>query len=392
MAKFRFKPFIRDVQDHILKSYFTHKEISHVFTKYESMQDRVELINKNFNNLPDEQRNAIESELSMAAELASEEGTLIMSQLLRDKKPERITEFGNVGNYHDMALWLLLHEPEVFKDANTLHYLENLPSKHVKTVRYKEGIGDIDNRKSELIKLVKVYYKLKEGRGDNCAVDVFKYRDRAVFIVYIEDYVKTDQHFEDGQLTQFSRKPTFEVIYIYYPEDLILEISARGGRKKITALANLFNEAILGDKVPLLDTEFIYDLNKILEDGFDMPTDPDDKVEKIFLKTLRFTNKLNKLNKVTLELQDADGIEEMLSEVKHRRLQTDSNLYNITQATFRIKFPGAGNRGSVTMTLTYPDMNNLTDKDTHIKAKNYISKWGLVYDQQATTDTQTNSY
>lgn len=381
MAKFRFKPFLREIKDIYLEQYFQSKQLEYTTPEYKNDRERIDLINRYFEELIEELRNEIEAELSDVCDLANDSGSTLMLQFLHENESKRINEFGEAGNYHDRALWLFLNEPEIFNDSKTFQFLENLSSKHIKSVRNKVPINTIEKNKHELEKAVMGYFRLNEGRGGNCQSEIYKYKDRAVFIVYIEDYVKTDQHFKNGALTKFSRKPAFEIIYIYSPEDLSLEVAARGQRRKINDLANLFNEFILEDKVKLPESQFIYNLNKILDPDFEIPTDPDDQIEKVFLKKLRFTNKHNKVNKVTIELDDALGIEEMLSEAKHRNLHNDLSRFNISQATFRLKFPGKGNRGSVTMTSTYPDMNDLTDKETHLKAKKYIEKWNLRYEQ-----------
>jgi hypothetical protein len=61
--------------------------------------------------------------------------------------------------------------------------------------------------------------------------------------------------------------------------------------------------------------------------------------------------------------------------IKDLGLNTDQ--LNVTQATFKIKFEGAGNKGSVTAMITFPDKCNLSTTPTHQKAKEYLKYWKL---------------
>jgi len=378
MSQFRLKPFLRYINTPLISEYLQTHNIDLEISKDVDDKERVDKILQTIENEDETVQNKIEAELAEVKELSNESGTVIMTQLMQERDSGSLEGLSEAGNDRERALWLFMNNKKVFDDSRILHYIEDLSSKHIRKVRFKRDIPSLRVHLDKLSLGVSEYFKAKEGRGKNCKSDFFEYSDRAVFIVYPEGHIATVQHYKKGNLSRLTAKPAFQIVFIYYPEEEVIEVSAKGGKKKIDELANIFNREVLEDSEKLRNNYDIFDLNQILNSGFDIPVDPEDQIEDLYLKQLRFTNKINKRVKIILEIYDANGLEDMLKEIAYRRV--DLKYFNITQATFKFKFKGAGNRGSVTMQLTYPDRTSLTDKPLHQKAKKYISKWGLIHE------------
>jgi len=172
-------------------------------------------------------------------------------------------------------------------------------------------------------------------------------------------------------------KPVFEVAYIYYPNEGKLELSVNLGNKRKTDLVEIFNRIVLQDESPINDNQQAYDFNRILLSEFDMPPKLEDKVSWAYLKQIRLSYRYSHAKKIILEVDDknTDGAKAIHEMIKELGLNTE--LLNVTQATFKLKFEGAGNKGSVTAMITFPDKCNLADSPTHQKVKEYFKYWKL---------------
>ena len=173
---------------------------------------------------------------------------------------------------------------------------------------------------------------------------------------------------EHRQLVKATKKPSFEIIFIYYPNDGKLELACKGGKKRQMALFRLFNQTVLQDNTTILEHQTLYNLDKILDDDLELATKLDDQIESVCIKKCRLTHRHN--DKHHIYIQKEGSLQDMKADVQSRGCTAD--VFCVTQVSFGIKFPGKGRKGSVTMELTMPDKCNLNESELHQKAKTYM--------------------
>lgn len=313
-------------------------------------------------------------------QMSTEKGVASILELASGRGIHLQDKISKLENNYNQALYFYLNCKELFEDCLTVGIFEYLSSKSEKIHRLKIPIEEVTKKETiESLSLALSDYFIKEdGRGEICLIDVYPEEDKVYFHANLQDYLKSTKQYEpDQSLKRRTVKTVFELTFIYYPLEGKIDLSVKGGKKRQNELFNIFNSVVLKDPNPVPETEQTYNFNRLIQEDFKMPTKPEDEVSYVFLKSIRLTHKVTREKRITFEVEKnvLDGTADMQSMIHETRLNLER--YNVTQAVIKIKFPGAGNKGSVTMKLTYPDKCDLNDTKTHIKAREYIKYWGL---------------
>lgn len=378
-SKLKLRNFLKNIDIQYLAEFFKAQSIEFTPLETKKETERINHLEQFIEALSEEQVSGIEEVFLDIQNLANEQGILSIFQIADEQRVSFANELENIENPYNQAFYTFLHQPEIFRQASILFYIIDLTSKVTRTgfkVVEPKDFDNLEAKKDSLNFKLAEYLKTKEARGKNVHTEVYKYPDRICFLCYPEDHTKSDYYFSGKDFKRFTRKSTFEIIYIYYPDSTRIDVVANGRTKRSIELMSIFADAVLEDTKAIPISEEVYNLNKILEDGFQLTTEPEDQISSIFLKQIRFSNKFNFKNRVIIEIDKGEGLETMLQEVKYRYINL--KYYDVSQITIKFKFPGEGNRGSVTMQLTAPDRCNLKDTPEHLKAEKYISKWGLL--------------
>jgi hypothetical protein len=277
-----------------------------------------------------------------------------------------------------------LNHPIVFEIACDLAYMDSLGSWSSRKV----GAGLVpaveEDDKRNLADRVSDFYK-KQGRGKRCHVDNYlrQQPERHCYFVYPEDYATTELGFDDdGKFYHRLRKPAFEVIFVYRPESGILEVSARGGKKVVEALQEIFCKTILGlETLPSLQKRH-FDLSRLNDKSLKFVTEPSDGIESVIIKMLRLDLPGIGNRRITLEASSANNGQPVY-ELIEKALNKENIPFDkaiIARAKIQIKFAGInGRKGKpLTFEISSPDRCNLKDDPLDQIAKKYLEKWGLV--------------
>lgn len=376
--------FLRNINVDLLKAYFEKAQIplpDNLRAENTDKKPDVEAVVDYIKSLDTERQNRINDDFINVNEMSYEGGILSILELAERFDTHLQKEIENLADFNNQALFLFTSYTDLFIEASMLETYMNLKSKSIRYGLLKKDASVITTEeiKTALQNGLTDYFSKNEGRGEICEIDILPHRDRVVFHAHPQDYYKIfDSYDENGKQKRNVIRPRFEVIYFYYPAEGKIELSVNGGDKRKQELFNIFNLHVLGDENPVAETQQTYDFNKILSPDFKMPTKVEDQISWRYLKQLRLSYRYEPGKKIILEIDDKgdkDGPTTMKKMVEELHLNTER--LNVTQATFKIKFPGAKNKGSVTARITYPDKCNLTDTQTHQKAKEYLKYWKL---------------
>jgi len=370
---FKLKAVLRYLDKGLLDEYFKTKAAD-LPPLNAATRDDMDALEELVLALPAKVANDVTEGLRDVNELAMESGLLALLEVADMNGVHPQAEIEKLQGYHDKALYFLLKHPAIFEKASAISHVTDLRAKVERNLKLRPT-DTVAARKDALAEALKSYLLKRDGRGRECVVNVFKYQDRVCFMAYPEDFAKALLVYQDKRLSKTALRPTFEIVYLYYPETGKVELSAKGGPRRHLELFELFNLAVLEDKSEVAETEKTYSLERFLDKELTLPTAPEDQVEFVRLQKLRLYGRYDS-HRLTLELKEPWGIGAMHALME--KLTLRSTLYSVSHAEIKMKFPGKGRRGGVTIQLSYPDKCNLNDSPTHLKAKKYLEQWGLV--------------
>lgn len=380
------RTFLRQTPNSLLKDYFARKQVITEIDFDKLGDTEVDPIVVAMESLSIPDRTRIEEEFRQINELACDLGVRVLLEEGQSDfhKLKLADTFTHMSSHYERAFYVFLNHPDVFKIASRFAEMDRFGGWRQRKVGAglvpAVGKTDLDNLAAGLMD----FYK-KQARGQHCHVDNYLRQgpERHCYFAYPEDYATTDVGYDDeGEFCQRARKPAFEVIYVYRPDSGVLELHTRGKSDEIKKLQEIFCRAILGlDGLPDLKTGH-FDLSLLKDKRANLPTEPGDGVDGVFVKMLRFDLPGGGGRRITFEASsDADdrAIYRLIDKaLAKQNLLLDS--LTVAKAKLQFKFAGQdGGKGkSLTFEISTPDRCTLKDDPLDQIAKKYIERWGFI--------------
>ena len=381
------KNFLRQTPNSILKAYFSKKNLLTGIDFDKLGETETGQLVEAMDGLADKQRNGIEAEFRQINEMAWGKGIGLLIEEASSgfhTVENLVPIFEPMKNHYEKAFWVFLNHRTVFDVASNLAYMDRLGS----WCSCKVGVGlapaveDVD--KDNLAEAVREFYK-KQGRGQRCHVDNYLRQgpERHCYFAWPEDYATTELGFnEEGKFYHQTRKPTFEVFFVYRPHKGILEVSAKGGKKVVKALQEIFCKTILGlDGLPDLEQGH-FKLEKLKDKSFDFSTEPADGIKKVTVKMLRLDLPGTDNRRITFETNSSGSGQPVYTLIENalNKNNVPLNQAFISRAKIQIEFlPKDGKKEkTLTFEISHPDRCTLKDDPLDQIAKKYVEKWWLA--------------
>ncbi|MDI9431538.1 MAG: hypothetical protein QM570_07455 [Planctomycetota bacterium] len=382
------KTFLRKTPNALLKEYFAAKGVLGEIAFEKLGETKVDPVIAAMEALPVRERTLIEQEFRQINELAYEQGVRVL--LEEGQSPyhelDLAETFGSMGSHYERAFWMFLNHRKVFDIAADFAYMDRVRSWRNREV----GAGLTPAvEKNDLLALaheVSAFYR-QEGRGYHCVVDNYLREDpeRHCYFAYPEDYGTVDMELnEQEEFIKRARKPAFEVVFVYRPQTGILETNAKGRKDQIEKLLGIFCRVILGlDGLPDKPSER-YDLAPLKDPSISLATDPEDGIEGVFIRMLRFDLPDSGNRRITFEANSAtDGkaIYRLIERVIAKQ-GLPMNIVTVAKAKLKLEFAGVDGKKGKTLTfeISTPDRCTLKDDPPDQIARKYIERWGFVVD------------
>ena len=380
------KTFLRQMPNHILKEYFNRKDLLKDIDFDKLGETEIDSIFEAIDKLSSKQQNNIEAEFRQINQMCYEKGVLLLIEEAGSvfHNIDLLPTFEPMKNHYEKAFWVFMNHRPIFDIACDLAYMDSLGSwnNHKVGVKLVPAVEEKDKR--NLAEAISGFYK-KQGRGQRCHVDNYlrQQPERHCYFVYPEDYATTELGFDDeGKFSHQLRKPAFEVIFVYRPEGGILEVSAKGGKKVVETLQDIFCKAILGlGGLPKLDKKY-FDLSRLNDKTLKFVTEPVHGIEKVTITMLRLDLPGGGNRRITLEASPASDEQPIYTLIEKALNKSNIPLDKavITRAKIQIKFAARdGKKGKpLTFEISSPNRCTLRDDPLDQIAKKCIEKWGLV--------------
>jgi hypothetical protein len=391
------KTFLRHAPNSLLKRYLDSQGVF-PDVDWDSLEEtEIDQIFETIAEAPDAIRSQIHSDFQDINEIATEGG--IKNIIEEARVPQHDIELaeilGNMDGYHEGAFWTFIVHPDIFDRARKFCHADNLPGrswKKRKDLPMGKPLTDLESR-NRLKAAVAGYYRQKEGRGHACHVDLYKRHNDLYWFVYPQDYSSTDIEYDDtGNFRRRKRTPAFEIIFVYSGNDHSLNLFARGGKRVVEDLQEIWGRTILGtDLKPYRGPDVVYDLNPLKSRSFDFRFDVADGVEEVRMKSMRLSLIGGGKKRMTLEAdvrRDGDAVYDLLDDVTASD-KIPIELLNVTRVRLQLVFRGDMNHRGQTLSfdVTHPDSCNLKYGPKQDIAKKYLKSWGIDVSGRANTGT-----
>jgi len=377
---FVLKEFILQTSPSFFREYCQLNNISITFPKSNDEDDVKEEILEQLASMSDKERSAIELDLQEINSLTPNEGLHMLIEEAKGKNLEVPFDEVEQLNQHDKAFWFYLHQNELFSEVATWYEVNDTRGwKELTGLKNIIDASKIKSKTGNLQKALSTYIFANELRGKNCYVECYEQEDRLCFVAYPEDYTESSIVYDRKKLRKrYPHKPVDKIFFLYYPKEGRLSTKAAGGWKRAKAIQKIFGEAVLGIELNV-DSDRVFNLDRLKDPQFEFPTPPEDKVEFVKLKQLqlRFFGGTRRINLDVNE--DTDGVQPIHDFIKDLRIHL--NRVYVSKAVFQIKFdtPIKKSSGTLTFYVGWPNSHNINDNPRYRVVKQYLKDWGLEY-------------
>jgi hypothetical protein len=127
----------------------------------------------------------------------------------------------------------------------------------------------------ELQRLIGDNFFRKHSKGRNCHIDPYHWKDEEVYCCYPEDFATSSPEWGSGQFVRRTHRPAFEIIIRHNGREGTLAIKAKGGRKVVKEMQDIFAQVIFGlDELPIpASAERVYDMDRFKNPTIAIPTE-----------------------------------------------------------------------------------------------------------------------
>lgn len=337
----------------------------------------------------------VASDFTLVNDLACEKGVQAIREEALLCGLDWAGAFAGMANEHARAMWTFLHHRDRFDAAAALHTMDRRNFRWHRFVGYRLDAATDEQALEAFGEALATHFR-KQGRGRHCHVDFYRRvePERYCYFAYPEDAATTDLGYdEQGQFQRRPRQPAFEVIFVYRPEQGLVQLCGRWGKEHKESLARLFCIHVLGLRdLPDEDGREPFDLSVLKDGEFAFPTEPQDRVRSIEVRLMRldlpFDRRKGNGRRLTLEARSSDEAPRALHQLMHDLIDPFAvglADVQIGRAKLCMTFdvPDSSRAKSLTFEVSYPDHCSLQDDPYDQLARKYLRLWGIERHEDA---------
>lgn len=275
-----------------------------------------------------------------------------------------------------VALWFLVHRPELFQDVFFHHEVSEVHTWRTGRASPHLAVPDLAAAADALGEAVREFFRQSSGTGRFCAVEGHRLPDAYCFAARVADRIQLVEGFTDDGRPSLQRvRPALAVLFAYCPADGTVRLKAPlRAADRVRALFQQCGNAVLRE--PLTGFGEGFDLDKLKRPVLLLPDAED--MEEVRLKTLhlRYPSRLGRrgIRLETLLGDTPQAVEELL---KVHVGETAGELA-VCHAEIQVRMRLGDRRRSVLIRL-WPDRCNLNQSPLGERLRRCLSQWGLRY-------------
>jgi hypothetical protein len=329
--------------------------------------------------LADPDRQRVELEMSQVCDMANlGDFTRLIEAVPADRLPA-----DSIPGEAPLALWFLLHSPDLFQDA----YLQSTCEKEEvwRAAQAPTGIAlsNPARRKTALATSIKNFFSLFSRDGPVCKVSAYQLNGFACFVAKLSDRLRLFQVFtEKGKQAVWLLRPSIQVVFLYDPlHGRILIKASRRAAVKVLDLFRRFACAVLQVELPGQDQKPVFSLN-LFKRPFAPAPDARD-MEMVRVKALHLVYpKGMKRRMVKLETMPDDdqfAIMELLKQ--HGGGEDLLKELDVLYVELQVKMRLEKGKRSYLIRL-WPDRCSLNPTALGARLQNCLRRWGIDHERQ----------
>lgn len=182
--------------------------------------------------------------------LATERGRTAMQAAAR-QHPQIIERLAELVNDHERALWLTISYPELFREAEELHYFDYF-AEGSRGRRYQVPQGTPLHREDDHIKnftsRMQSFFRSRDGSGASCHVEFIERAsepDEVQLSVYLQGLPDHRTEFVGSKFKRSQSFPAVEAAIVHSPQSGQITTVTKGGEKVHDAYVRAFMEELL---------------------------------------------------------------------------------------------------------------------------------------------------
>ena len=338
--------------------------------------------------LPEEQRNALESEFREIFEMSCEKGVRTLLDEARSRWPDGSEELdafietlsSQPGHFHRGMAALLDHQ-ECWRSAvRSYHPRGTACWRKRKHLGHRPAATDAASLE-HLADLIRTYFHRREGRGNHCLVESFRRDGLDYFFAYPEDYSRQEIEWVDGALGLRPHHPAFEVVFVYSRREGSLDLSFPGPYRYVEPLQEMFATAILKlDRLPDEPANpQVYDLNPLLHRSFEFVYGADSGIEAVTVRKLQMSSRAVEGNRISVETESSDRPEALYDLLDSDGRSIPYKYYGVTQAEMVARMAAQGGElaRTIRICLAGPASCSLDYGERELKLRAMLKASGL---------------
>ena len=383
------KSFLLEIDNYSLVEQYLHSRKINDFSyqkpidRKKNAEETVVQIETVLRKQSDTTQQEIERDFQRISYLSNEKGSQNLMAEAAEQGVTLTAEQAIEPNPHDRAFWFFINHSDVFDQADAVQQFYDLNGwKRVPVP--SNSVDFVQGKKNALLEALKKHFTEKDGRGKYGDVELYPKKDRVYVVARLTNYAESDFTPDEktgGLKKGGTRRPTFEVYYLYRPNEGDdnggeLEIKARGGWQKQRDLLAVFTKAVFNYELD--DSKQTFNLELLKNPNFAMIADPKDQMEWWWLKSLelRTPDRLTRI-KITVSNNSRGGVAPMWDQLRRLSLADKISSMLINNAEFQIKFKPTKKRqkGTATFNINWKDSCSLNSIDEfNIKARTVLKQ------------------
>ncbi|BCA93901.1 hypothetical protein TUM19329_02620 [Legionella antarctica] len=379
-AQYSNRQFFRKTPNLYLAKFFEAKGIQLDVNVSQLKEQDSDTLQSAFNKLFPNQITNIEAEFQDVNALACEGGILaLVDEASFHNDDAFIEEIAAIDGFHAKAIWAFLNKPSYWRGAAMFLHADNISASYWKKrndfLNLPPQLEDCDT--DALATAISSYFSCREGRGKNCIVESYRRNQKEYLFAYPEDFAQTAIEWVEGALKNQAHHPAFEIIFVYCEAEGSLDIYAPKNGKAVPDLQELFAKHIL--KLDGLSEwqkdRRVYELNPVLENGFEFKIEPTSGITSVLVTSLRVTLKGDRKKRIVVEADPYKDNRSVHSLLERLNLSP----YDVTQLSLKVTFEpvGGAKAKSRRVNITYPNSCALNHDGNDLKIRQMLVLSGL---------------
>jgi hypothetical protein len=277
-----------------------------------------------------------------------------------------------------LALWFFLHRTDLFHEVFLQHQIREVAAwrqGHAPAgvpVEHPEGSATL------LAERLKQFFRLREGTGRFCAVDVYLLRDAVCFLAQVADRLRFVDSFTDaGEPKAQKVRPAIPVLFVYYPKDgrVLLKSHVRAP-DRVSELLEHFGQAVLG--CSLTHPRALFNLDRLKRPFHPLPDGPDMEGVRVKSLHLRYPQRSGR-RQVKLETAAGDA-PDAIDHLLRTHVEAGGVLDRLTvcHAELQVRLRVNG-RSKPYLIRLWPDRCSLNQTPVAERLRECLRRWGLSH-------------